>query len=325
MSSKPGKQTIIRAPHDRKNPYFMMARQAAQNDGLSYEARGLLAYLLSKPVDWKINVADIENEHCGRDKARNIIKELVKCGYMTAPVRVQNKLGQWSWTPYHLYEAPPEPKTEKPNSANQTTAEPNSENTSSYSSTEEESTETENTSSAVAESSTTASQSITRQQWDALLIEIGNVFKASGIEAINYANMLTGKARKGAFGKCAITPPVLADELRAWAVSYRAANPGVALVKQPPKLYSAIVEYRKQHTPAPASANGNGKRKAYYYQNAWVEASRLSPDGALDGTLRPGWMLAEISAAGDFGGMALRAGEKVYHDGTLPLAWQGLE
>lgn len=87
-------------------------------------------------------------------------------------------------------------------------------------------------------------------------------------------------------------------------------------------LTKVLSDLRK--AAVPASSNGNGKRKAYY-RNAWVEASRLSPDGTLDGTQRPGWLLAEIPAAGEFGGVALKQGEKVYHDGTLPLAWQGLE
>lgn len=60
--------------------------------GLSFEARGLLAYLLSKPDDWIIIPADIQAEGgIGRDKASGILKELRDAGYIvTEMVKDEN-------------------------------------------------------------------------------------------------------------------------------------------------------------------------------------------------------------------------------------------
>lgn len=74
--------TIIRVVHGEENPYFLMARAAAQDKNLSYEARGMLAYLLSKPDDWRVVVEDLSTHSCGRDQCRRIIKELIIAGYI---------------------------------------------------------------------------------------------------------------------------------------------------------------------------------------------------------------------------------------------------
>jgi hypothetical protein len=50
---------------------------------LSWEARGILAYLLSKPDGWVCRNYDLENNGpAGRDKIKRILKELKEFGYM---------------------------------------------------------------------------------------------------------------------------------------------------------------------------------------------------------------------------------------------------
>lgn len=62
---------------------FSMARELAQHRGLSFEARGLMAYLLSKPTNWQAKLTDIEKEgNIGREQRRRIIGELEKAGYI---------------------------------------------------------------------------------------------------------------------------------------------------------------------------------------------------------------------------------------------------
>ena len=51
--------TIIRAPRSAEHPYFACRRAPAQDEALSWEARGVLWYLLSKPDDWIILESDL--------------------------------------------------------------------------------------------------------------------------------------------------------------------------------------------------------------------------------------------------------------------------
>lgn len=140
MASKTGnQQTIQRSPHNKENPYVPILRTTAQDKSLSYEARGLLAYLLSKPHDWQVKIHDLQHEkYAGRDKVQRILKELAARGYLTRPQKYQDKTGKWCWTPYYVWEEPQhEPFTENPLTDNQSlvnrlTVQPSTENTSSY-------------------------------------------------------------------------------------------------------------------------------------------------------------------------------------------------
>lgn len=103
--------TTIRTRHGKENPYFLMARATAQDDSLSWEARGVLSYLLSKPDDWQIRVSDLQQK-CGRDKVYTILSELEAARYLT---REQQQIegGKFGAIEYRVYETP-QPLTEKP-------------------------------------------------------------------------------------------------------------------------------------------------------------------------------------------------------------------
>jgi len=107
---------IRRARHGRRAPYFSMARATAQDNSMSYEARGMLAYLLSKPDDWTILVSDLQMDGCGRDKTYRILRELINAGYIRDREKYRDENGRWVWTDYELYEVPihREPVPEKP-------------------------------------------------------------------------------------------------------------------------------------------------------------------------------------------------------------------
>ncbi len=111
-------KTIIRAAHDKKNPYVMIRRAVPQDKRLSWEARGVMAYLLSKPDDWSIQANDLR-QHCGRDKVYSILKELTENGYLE---RVQwvDETGKFDSFEYRLHETPltPLPETAEPDTAN---------------------------------------------------------------------------------------------------------------------------------------------------------------------------------------------------------------
>jgi DnaD/phage-associated family protein len=99
-----GKQTIIRTPKELDRRHFSMERAVPQNRKLSWEARGILCYLLSQPSDWEVRVDDLR-QGCGRDKVYKILTELQKAGYLTRE-RHQKPDGRYEWGPYTVYECP---------------------------------------------------------------------------------------------------------------------------------------------------------------------------------------------------------------------------
>ncbi len=98
--------TVIHAPRDSDHQYFALARAVPQDERLSFEARGLLTYLLSKPADWQIQIADLQREGgCGRDRIYRLLKELRDAGYVQRE-RIHQPNGAFVWGPYRVYEIP---------------------------------------------------------------------------------------------------------------------------------------------------------------------------------------------------------------------------
>lgn len=100
---------IVRAPKGQ-HPYFVMCRETAQNRTLSWEARGMLAYLLSKPNDWEVQIADLQ-QGCGRDKVYKILKELSNARYLSREQVFGKKHKIEGWA-YRVHELPYPEKTD---------------------------------------------------------------------------------------------------------------------------------------------------------------------------------------------------------------------
>lgn len=97
---------VIRAPRDSEHTYFAISRALTQDKRLSFEARGVLAYLLSKPSDWIVRIQDLQKEGgCGRDRIYRILKELRDAGYLHRDQEHQPN-GAFVWGPYRVYEQP---------------------------------------------------------------------------------------------------------------------------------------------------------------------------------------------------------------------------
>jgi len=78
-----GRVLIQRATHNAQNLYFSLRRATAQDTRLSFEARGMLIYLLSKPDDWQLQIADLMREGVlGRNRVYRLIKELIEARYI---------------------------------------------------------------------------------------------------------------------------------------------------------------------------------------------------------------------------------------------------
>lgn len=112
-------KTIFRIQHHED--YFAVSRKTAQDSRLSFEARGILFYLLSKCDTWEVRVEDLKREGgIGRDKVYRILRELTAAGYLRRD-RINNpKTGQWAWGDYLVYEVscPEKPYTENPYTEN---------------------------------------------------------------------------------------------------------------------------------------------------------------------------------------------------------------
>lgn len=104
--------TIRRAKKDAENPYKAIRRATFEDNRLSWEARGLLGYLLVKPDDWHISVTNLINESPGgRDRVYRILNELIEFGYIQR-IEVRDK-GKISGYDYLVYEEPCEGKPQQ--------------------------------------------------------------------------------------------------------------------------------------------------------------------------------------------------------------------
>jgi len=89
----------------KRNNYVSISNDVLQDERLSWAARGLLAYLLSKPTDWHVMMRDlIKQSPGGREKNQGILKELERMGYLHRS-RVRGARGRFVWTSI-VYEVP---------------------------------------------------------------------------------------------------------------------------------------------------------------------------------------------------------------------------
>ena len=95
--------SIIRVRKDAR--YFTASNEPFNDKSLSWEARGLMGYLLSKPDGWEVNMLDLENNGpAGEHKLRRMLAELRAAGYMNR-IRVTLEHGKFDWIT-EVYESP---------------------------------------------------------------------------------------------------------------------------------------------------------------------------------------------------------------------------
>ena len=106
-------QTIFRRSKDRENPYVMIDRDVFQDQSLSWKAKGLMGYLLSRPDDWTVRMGDLaKRSPDGMASVRSGIKELEAAGYLTRQ-RIQVERGYFHWL-IEVHEVPIQPSTIDP-------------------------------------------------------------------------------------------------------------------------------------------------------------------------------------------------------------------
>ena len=85
--------------------YFVSQNAPYEDLGLSWEARGLHAYLMTKPDNWVPRIHDIVRQGpAGPRKVRGMLKELENGGYLSRE-RIRHGDGTFDWD-IHLYELP---------------------------------------------------------------------------------------------------------------------------------------------------------------------------------------------------------------------------
>ena len=95
---------VIRAR--REDTFTVVDNEILQPCKLSFDARGLLCTLLSKPDDWSMNVKDLENEtqgcrkHSKSDALYAMLKELKEAGYVIMERKATGEVD------YFVYDTP---------------------------------------------------------------------------------------------------------------------------------------------------------------------------------------------------------------------------
>lgn len=95
---------IVRV-NKRENPFAQIDKHPLKDENLSWQEKGLLAYLLSLPNDWDLYI----NELCkhatnGRDSTAAIVSKLIKKGYIIRE-RKRDK-GKFKGYDYQVFERP---------------------------------------------------------------------------------------------------------------------------------------------------------------------------------------------------------------------------
>ncbi len=103
--------STIRISKDRN--YSVINNTVLNDKRLTWKAKGLAAYLLSKPDDWQIDrdrLADQSED--GVTAVRSALKELEDCGYLRR-TRRRSDNGKFPWE-HTLFEIPQQPLAENP-------------------------------------------------------------------------------------------------------------------------------------------------------------------------------------------------------------------
>lgn len=116
--------TIIRATH--RDRAFTIDQRTIEDESLSWAARGLLSYLLSRPDGWTLRVEDLcECGDLGRDGIYSLLNELREAGYATYE-QERDEYGRIRRGTYTVYETPDLPGPDVPDTVGQDSAAPDS-------------------------------------------------------------------------------------------------------------------------------------------------------------------------------------------------------
>jgi len=88
----------------KENNFVQIDKRILNDRELSWQAKGLHAYLMSLPENWVVNVSDLKNRSTnGRDSTGAIINELIAAGYITRQL-LQSESGKFEGYDYTIFE-----------------------------------------------------------------------------------------------------------------------------------------------------------------------------------------------------------------------------
>ena len=93
---------INRTP--RTEDYYVVPNELSQNRALSFEARGMLIYLMSQFSGWRVNTKDLQQQ-CGKSKVYRILSELIKARYIQRAY-IRDDKGRIKSVEYYVYDCP---------------------------------------------------------------------------------------------------------------------------------------------------------------------------------------------------------------------------
>ena len=97
--------TIFRTNKDKDNPYVQINKGVFEDSRISWAAKGLMGYLLSKPDGWTVRFYDLVNHGPQKRGAlQRVLKELEQYGYMHRE-RIRNEAGRFEYVT-EVYELP---------------------------------------------------------------------------------------------------------------------------------------------------------------------------------------------------------------------------
>lgn len=102
---------VVRVEKNADHPYTMISKVVTEDETLSWEARGMLTYLLGKPDGWVVRMTDLQGASpAGRDKTRRILQELEEHKYVRRQKLRDEATGTYYWQST-IYEEPPDNAT----------------------------------------------------------------------------------------------------------------------------------------------------------------------------------------------------------------------
>lgn len=84
----------------REDPFARVPKITLADPRLSWRAKGILSYLLGKPVGWKVRTTDLQNKsNDGSFAIRSALSELRKAGYakLERSIGEKGKVAEWTW------------------------------------------------------------------------------------------------------------------------------------------------------------------------------------------------------------------------------------
>jgi hypothetical protein len=108
-----------------KKDFVRIQNDILINDKLSWKAKGLLCFMLSRKDDWEFHKVQVQKYSTdGRDSTISAFNELIKAGYVKQ-IRKRDGRGKFVTFDYLVYD---KPITESPFTDNPFTEKPNTEN-----------------------------------------------------------------------------------------------------------------------------------------------------------------------------------------------------